>query len=443
MFETLSEKLTEVFQHLGNKGTLSEKDVDAALRQIRLALLEADVNFNVARDLVAKIRSRSLQDEVLKSLRPDQQVIKITNEEITGILSGGTHTLEPGPNRPAVIMMIGLNGSGKTTTAAKLARHLKQTGHLPFLIAADLARPAAIEQLETLGKQIDVAVYQDRSGKSTSQVVKDGLNHAASLGATWAIVDTAGRFQIDKDLMADLADIKNASSPSEVLLVVDAMTGQEAVEIAKDFNDAIGLTGLIISKMDGDARGGAALSITSISGVPIKFMGVGERTNELEQFYPDRLSSRILGMGDVLSLIEKTQTVYDENQALEIEKKLRQATFNLEDFLRQLHQLRKMGPLTELMDMIPGMSALKGKVGSEALDETQLNKIQSMIYSMTLTERRNPSIIGGSRRKRIAKGSGTTAQDINQLLNQFRQSQKIMKQMSSGGGMKSITQLLK
>ncbi|MBM3948241.1 MAG: signal recognition particle protein [SAR202 cluster bacterium] len=443
MFEALSEQLNGVFKRLGSKGSLSEKDVDEALREVRLALLEADVNFKVARDLVAKIRERALQDDVLKALSPGQQVVKVTHEEMTALLGGGIHRMEPGPARPSAVMMAGLNGSGKTTTAAKLARHLKQAGQLPVLVAADLQRPAAIQQLQTLGKQVEVAVYAATDTKDTVRVAGDGVKHAASLGAAWAIVDTAGRFQIDDALMAELAQVKKAVSPAETLLVVDAMTGQEAVNVAKAFHEKVGLTGLVLTKMDGDARGGAALSITSVTGVPIKFIGVGERADALEQFHPDRLASRILGMGDVLSLIEKAQATFDQTQAAALEKKMRQATFNLDDFLGQLQQLRKMGPITQVLEMIPGMSGLKGKMEAEGLDESHLKRIEAIIRSMTPQERRHPEVIGGSRRRRIAAGSGTAPQDVNQLLNQFRQTQKLMKKMSTRQGMKAIAKLMK
>ncbi len=433
MFEALSEKLTGVFQRLGNKGRLTEKDVDDALREVRMALLEADVNFRVARDFVGKIRERALQEDLLHSLSPAQQVIKITNEELISILGGDTSRLEQSPQRPSVVLMVGLNGAGKTTAAAKLARQMKLSGQSPVLVAADLQRPAAIEQLETLGKQIDVSVYQDGTIGPTPKVAKDGVKRASDLNAAWAIVDTAGRFQIDDELMSELEDVKRAVSPIETLLVVDAMTGQDAVQAAQEFHERIGLTGLILTKMDGDARGGAALSITSVTGVPIKYIGTGERVEALEQFHPDRLASRILGMGDMLSLIEKAQETFDEDQAAEMERKIRQATFDLEDFLGQLQQLKKMGPMTQILDMIPGMSAMKGRINPDELDESHLKKIEAIIYSMTPDERHRPEMIGGSRRKRIARGSGTTAQDINQLLNQFRQMQKLMKQMSGGG----------
>ena len=441
MFESLSEKLTGVFQRLGNKGRLTEKDIDGALREVRMALLEADVNFRIARDFVARIRERALQEDLLKSLSPGQQVVKITNEELTEILGGGASRLEPGPRPPSTMLIIGLNGSGKTTTAAKLARHLKQSGQSPVLVAADLQRPAAVQQLETLGSQIGVPVYQSVTSAATLDVVRDGLKHASELSASWAIVDTAGRLQIDDDLMSELEDVKAVASPAETLLVVDAMTGQDAVQVAEEFHRRVGLTGLVLTKLDGDARGGAALSITAVTGVPIKFIGTGEQIDELEEFHPDRLASRILGMGDMVTLIEKAQTTFDQEQAVELEKKIRQATFDLEDFVGQLQQLKKMGPLSQILEMIPGISGVKGRIPTNELDEGHLKKIEALIYSMTPQERQRPEIIGGSRRRRIARGSGTTPQDVNQLLNQFRQMQKMMRQMTSGKGRRRMARM--
>ena len=436
MFETLSEKLNGVFKRLNSKGRLTEKEVDEALREVRMALLEADVNFRVARDFVARIRERSLEADLLTSLNPGQQVVKITNEELISILGGGVQKLEPGTTQPSVILMVGLNGSGKTTSAAKLALHLKQSNQASVLVAADLRRPAAVQQLETLGTQVGVAVYQDGADSSTVEVVRDGVKRATKLNAAWAIIDTAGRFQIDEELMSELQDIKAAVSPAETLLVVDAMTGQEAVQAAQEFHERIELTGLVITKMDGDARGGAALSITQVTGIPVKFIGIGERVDALEQFHPDRLASRILGMGDMLTLIEKAQATFDETQAVDMEKKIRQATFDLEDFLGQLQQLKKMGPLSQLMEMIPGFPA--GGQASDQLDEGQLKKVEALIYSMTPEERRRPEIIGGSRRRRIAKGSGATPRDVNQLLNQFSQMRKMIRQMTSGKGRRKM-----
>ena len=438
MFETLSEKLNNVFQRVGSKGRLTEKDVDNALREVRIALLEADVNFKVARDFVARIRERVLQQDLLKSLSPGQQVVKTTNEELISILGGGVHRLEPAAQSPSVALLMGLNGSGKTTTAAKLAKHLKQLGQLPVLVAADLQRPAAIDQLETLGKQVGAPVYQHGTSHGAVTVARDGVKKAKDMSAAWAIVDTAGRSQIDDELMTELGELKAAISPSETLLVVDAMTGQDGVVAAQEFHQRIGLTGLILTKLDGDARGGAALSITSVTGVPIKFIGTGERVDALEQFHPDRLASRILGMGDMLTFIERAQTTFDQQQAAEMEKKIRQATFDLEDFLGQLQQLKRMGPLSQVMEMIPGLSGVAGRVSPNELDEGDLKKVEAVIHSMTPHERQHPEIIGGSRRRRIAKGSGTTPRDVNQLLNQFSQMRKLMRQMTSGKGRKRM-----
>jgi signal recognition particle subunit SRP54 len=434
MFEVLSGKLTAVFDRLGNKGRLTESDVDEALREVRMALLEADVNFRVARDLVGAIRERSLSEEVLKSLSPGQQVVKITNEELTSVLGKGNSPLERGPRPPSSILVIGLNGSGKTTTSAKLASHLKQAGQKTVLIAADLVRPAAVDQLQTLGGQIDVAVYEAGTSVHPVKVVEGGLRRASELDAAWAIVDTAGRSQVDDDLMKELEEVKAACSPSETLLVVDAMTGQDAVQAAQEFHSRIGLSGLVLTKLDGDARGGAALSITAVTGVPTKFIGTGERLDALEPFHPDRLASRILGMGDMLTLIEKASTSIDQEKAAELERKMRQSTFDLDDFLGQLQQLKSMGPISQILEMVPGMSKLKGQLSTDELDEGHLAKIEAVIRSMTPQERQRPEMIGGSRRKRISRGSGTTPQDVNQLLNQFKQAQKMMRQMTTGKG---------
>ena len=435
MFETLTGKLTAVFERLGKRGRLTEADVDGALREVRMALLEADVNFRVARNLVSSIRERVLQAEVLTSLDPGQQVVKITNEELTSLLEAGSRSLLQGPRPPSAILIVGLNGSGKTTTSAKLARHLKQAGQKPMLIAADLQRPAAIDQLRTLAGRADVELYESGTSTPLVDLVNDGVKRAAALGSVWAIVDTAGRFQVDDDLMNELKEVKDAASPSETLLVVDAMTGQDAVQAAEEFHSRIGLTGLVLTKLDGDARGGAALSISAVTGVPTKFLATGERLEALEPFHPDRLASRILGMGDMLTLIEKASTAFDQEEARKLERKMRQVTFDLEDFLGQLQQLRNMGPLSQVLEMVPGMSKLKAQLPSDELDEGHLSRIEAIIRSMTPQERQRPEIIGGSRRKRISRGSGTSAQEVNQLLGQFRQAQKMMRQMTSGKGM--------
>ena len=443
MFEALTEKLNGVFGRLGNKGRLTEKDVDAALREVRMALLEADVNFKVARELVGRIRERTLDAEVLRSLSPGQQVVKVTNEEMTRLLGGGARGLDPSPQPPSVMLMVGLNGSGKTTTAAKVARDLKQSGKPPLLVAADLQRPAAIQQLQTLGSQIGVEVYTEDPSAQTVQLARNGVERARQVDSSWAIVDTAGRFQIDDELMDELEALKKAVSPVETLLVVDAMTGQDAVRAAEEFHSRIGLTGLVLSKMDGDARGGAALSIVSVTGVPVKFMGTGERVDALEAFHPDRLASRILGMGDVLTLIEKTEAAFDEGQAADIEKKMRQATFDLQDYLTQLQELRKMGPLGQILDMVPGLSNIRSRMPHEEVGEEQLKRVEAIIFSMTPEERRRPQIIGGSRRRRIARGSGTSPQTVNQLLNQFQQMRKLMRKMASGKGAPDLAQLIR
>ncbi len=431
MFENLTERLTGIFQKLSSKGRLTEKDIDEALGQVRRSLLEADVNFRVARDFAAKVKERSLGAEVMESLTPGQQVVKVVHEELTDLLRGGDHRLAPSSQPPSVIMLVGLQGSGKTTTAAKLALALRRQGHRSLLVAADLRRPAAIQQLETLGRQLDIAVYsEDPKDASAEQAARNGVKRAEELGVTWAIVDTGGRLHIDDEMMKEMERVKSAVSPQEVLLVVDAMTGQDAVNAAQEFHHRVSLTGLVLTKLDGDARGGAALSVTRVTGVPIKYVGVGERADALEQFHPDRMASRILAMGDVMTLIEKAQDAVDEKQAKELERKFRQATFDLGDFLEQIQSVKNMGSLSQIMEMIPGMNQLSKKLPIGALEDGQVRKVEAMIRSMTPDERRRPEIINGSRRRRIAKGSGTTPQDINQLLNQFRQTQKLVRQMS-------------
>jgi len=426
MFEILSDKLSSVFRKLNSRGRLSEKDIDEGLREIRLALLEADVNFKVVKDFTARVRERSLNAEVLQSLTPAQQIIKIVNEELIATLGGGQSHLAAPVHPPSVIMLVGLQGSGKTTTAAKLALHLKRSGQRPLLVAADNRRPAAIEQLVTLGKQLDIPVYSETPSTKSKDICAHALTKAKDLATNWVIVDTAGRLHIDEAMMAELAQVKRELQPIEVLLVVDAMTGQDAVRAAEEFHSRVSLTGLILTKMDGDARGGAALSIRWVSGVPIKFIGIGEKVNAFEPFHPDRLASRILGMGDILTFIEKAEATFDQQQAKELERKVRTATFDLDDFLSQLRMVKKMGPVAQLVEMLPGLPQLAKQL-PEGAQEAQLKKIEAMILSMTPEERHNPSIIDGSRRRRIVQGSGTKPQDINQLLNQFRQMQKLMK----------------
>jgi len=429
MFEALSDKLTNIFHGMTNRGRLTEKQVDDALRQVRMALLEADVNFKVTRAFVDRVRERSLGREVLESISPGQQVIKIVHEELTRVLKAQDHSLAPSSSSPTVVMLVGLQGSGKTTTVAKLAVELRRRGQNSLLIAADRKRPAAVEQLVTLGKQIEV--------------VTAGIKKAKELGQAWVIIDTSGRLHVDTEMMKELADIRKGASPHEVILVVDSMTGQDAVQVAEEFHRIVPLTGLIMTKLDGDSRGGAALSVTQITGVPIKFMGTGENTNALEPFYPDRMASRILGMGDVLTLVEKAEEVVDKKRAKELEKKLRKASFDLEDFLEQLQGLKRIGSIGQFMDMIPGFSQLSKRLPKGAFDEGELKKVEAIIYSMTHYERQNPNIINGSRRKRIALGSGTRPQDINQLINQFGKVQKMMKKMGRMRNSRDVTSLFR
>ena len=435
MFEVLTDKLSAVFRKLGSRGKLNEKDIDEALRQVRLALLEADVNFKVVKDFIERVRERSVGADVLESLTPAQQVIKIVNEELTRTLGEGESKLEASSRPPSVVMLAGLQGSGKTTTAAKLALHLKHTGQSPMLVAADTRRPAGIEQLATLGEQFDIPVYKEKPSSKSQDICAHGLKKAKELGISWLIVDTAGRMHIDEPLMAELVQVKKELKPDEALLVVDAMTGQDAVQIAEQFHSRLGLTGLILTKMDGDARGGAALSIRWVSGVPIKFIGVGEKPDAFEPFYPDRLASRILGMGDMLTFIEKAEKSFDQKKAKELEKKVKTASFNLEDFLTQLVELRKMGPVSNLLEMLPGASKLARQLPA-GMEEQQLKKIEAMIFSMTPDERQNPQIIDGSRRRRIASGSGTPPTDVNRLLKQYREAKRIMQQITTGRGAK-------
>ena len=450
MFDALTDKLTTVFNRLSNRGRLTEGDVDEALREVRLAILEADVNFRVARELIDRIKQRAVGSQVLESISPGQQVVKIVHEELTALLGQGHHGLQPSPKAPSVLLVLGLQGSGKTTTAAKLALHLRNQGHRTLLVAADLRRPAAVEQLAVLGRQLDVPVYPQDKDLQTAQgtpttveVATRGVARAGELGLSWAIVDTGGRLHIDDELMRELEEIKAAVSPAESILVVDAMTGQDAVNAAQEFHQRIGLTGLILSKLDGDARGGAALSIAHVTGVPVKFIGTGEKSDALERFHPDRLASRVLGMGDVLTLIERAEEQVGEKQAKELERKIRRDSFGLDDFLEQIHQLRRMGPLSQVLEMVPGLSSIARKLPAEATDESRMKKVEAIVYSMTAKERRNPDILNGSRRRRIAGGSGTTPQDVNQLLNQFGKMRKLMKKMSSGRGLRGLSGLFR
>ncbi len=430
MFDNLSDKLQEVFDGLGRRGRLTEADVDKALRQVRLALLEADVNFKVVKQFVARVRERAVGSDVLRSLTPAQQVIKIVHEELVATL-GESSRLDLSGQPPHVIMLVGLQGSGKTTTAAKLANQLHSSGQRPLLIAADTYRPAAVTQLEVLGRQIDIPVHSEGIEPGPPDIVNRGLRQAREEARTVVFIDTAGRLTIDDDMMNELVTIKALSKPNEVLLVADAMSGQEAVRIATDFHERVGITGLILTKIDGDARGGAAISMREVTGVPIKYLGTSEKIDGIEVFHPDRLASRILGMGDMLTMIEKAESVMDEDEAMQMEKKLRTASFDLEDFLKQMQQIKKMGPLSGLLGMIPGMGRMAKDIDMEATDK-QMRFIEAIIYSMTPGERRNPGMLNGSRKRRVAQGSGTSVQEVNQLLSQFRQMQRLMKQMQSG-----------
>jgi signal recognition particle subunit SRP54 len=437
MFESLSKRLEGVFTNLSGKGKLTEADVDEAMREVRLALLEADVSLKLVRQFVERVKARAVGAEVLGSFSPAQQVLSIVNEELVEMLGGseGKSKLDLGGQPPNVLMLVGLQGSGKTTAAAKLARYLKKEGQRPLLVAADMYRPAAVNQLQTLGKQISVPVYAEPAGADPVEICVHSLNYAREQAATVVILDTAGRLNIDERMMNEVISIRQRVNPREVLLVADAMTGQEAVRVADDFNKAVSLTGMILTKMDGDARGGAALSIRSVTGVPIKFMGVGEKTDALEPFYPDRLAGRILGMGDVLSLIERAQETIDQEEAMKAQAKLQQGKFDLEDFLNAMRQLKRMGSLRSVMEMLPGFNKMADMEGmEEALEGDQLKHIEAMILSMTPEERHNPDVINGSRRKRISKGSGTTVQDLNQLLEQFGEMRGMIRQMSSGKG---------
>ncbi len=428
MFEALSDQLNDTFARLRGKGRLSEADVDAALREVRIALLEADVNVSVVKSMLARVKQRAVGAEVMKSLTPAQQLIKIVHEELIVTLGGDEAPLARPEAPPLVILIAGLQGSGKTTTAAKLARHLKSKGRRPMLVAADLQRPAAIDQLEKLGVSIGVPVYTDRGAKAPT-LVKGALKAARSDSLNVVIIDTAGRLQIDEDLMKELAAVHKVADPDEVLLILDAMTGQEAVNVANGFLDYIELTGLILTKLDGDARGGAAISAREATGRPIKFVGVGEGIDDLDAFYPERMASRILGMGDVLSLIEKAETIYDEEEAELAAEKMLDASFDLEDFLDQFQQIKKMGPLQQLVGMLPGAGTALRDV---EIDDRHLGRVEAIIRSMTQAERRDPKLLNGSRKRRIASGSGTRPQDVNILLKQFAEMQKMMKDIAGG-----------
>lgn len=429
MFSSLSEKLQDVFKRLKGKGKLTEKDIKDAMKEVKLALLEADVNYKVVKDFINTVTQKAVGEEVLESLTPAQQVIKIVYDEMVNLLGGSDTKLTFSPSGFSIYMMVGLQGSGKTTTAGKLAGLLKKQGKNPLLVACDIYRPAAIKQLEIVAQKVGVKCFADYNSKDAVKIAKEGIEFAKSNRCDVAIVDTAGRLHINQELMDELVSIKNAIKPTEILLVLDAMTGQDAVNVATAFNEQLGLDGIIMTKLDGDTRGGAALSVKAITGKPIKFAGVGEKMEDLEAFHPDRMASRILGMGDILTLIEKAQEAIDQKKAEELEKKLRSMQFTLEDFLDQLKQIKKMGPLSQIISMIPGVK-LKGDVDFDA-GEKELKKIEAIINSMTKEERQDPSIINSSRKRRIAMGSGTTVQDVNRLLKQFEDMKKMMKQFSN------------
>ena len=441
LFENLSDKLQGTFKRLRGRGKLTEADVNEAMREVRMALLEADVNFKVVKDLINRIKERAIGEEVMSSLTPAQQVIKIVNEELTELMGGSQSKILIASKPPTVLMMVGLQGAGKTTSTGKLALHLRKQGKKPLLVAADVQRPAAIDQLETLGKQLNIPVYSDRNSKNPVEIAKAAMAEAASKLYDIVIIDTAGRLHVNEELMEELVNIKKQVKPHEILLVADAMTGQDAVQVAESFHEKLGLDGIVLTKMDGDARGGAALSIKAVTGAPIKFVGMGEKMDALEAFHPDRMASRILGMGDVLTLIEKAQTEMDTAENEKIAKKMMKDGLDLNDFLSQMQQIRKLGSFKDIIGMIPGMSKMK-ELKDVDLDGKDIKKIEAIIRSMTMAERTKPSLIDGSRRKRIAAGSGTQVQDVNQLLKRFEETNKMMKQftgMNKGkkkGGMK-------
>ncbi len=441
MFETLGGRLQTVFDGLQKRGKLTEEDVDKAMREVRLALLEADVNFKVVKSFVARVRERAVGHEVMRSLTPGQQVVKIVNEELVATL-GEPGRLNLGMQSPSVIMLVGLQGAGKTTMAGKLALFLRKQGRRPLMVACDVYRPAAVDQLQTLGKQLDIPVYSEGIDANPVTIAKNGVKAGKNSDATVVIIDTAGRLNIDEMMMDEIKAIKAAVNPIETLLVADAMTGQEAVRVATDFNNAVQITGLIMTKIDGDARGGAAISMREVTSVPIKFLGTGEKLNAIEEFHPDRLTNRILGMGDMMTLIEKAQTEMDQDEAQKAGERMMEGKFDLEDFLKQMQQIKRMGPIGQLLEMIPGMNKMAGDVDLSGA-EGELKRIEAIIHSMTGKERRNPKIIKASRKKRIAAGSGTSVQEVNQLLKQFREMQKMMKQLRGGGrGRKGLMNML-
>jgi len=437
-FENLSEKLGAALKKLKGKGVVTEKDIKESMREIKLALLEADVNYKVVKDFIGNVSERAVGADVLESLTPGQQIIKIVNDELAKLMGSDSARIEFAKKPPTIVLMAGLQGAGKTTFCAKLAGFMrKKHNKRPLLVACDIYRPAAVKQLEVVGKQIDIPVFQMGTQVSAVSIATAALEHAKQHGNDFVIIDTAGRLHIDDDLMQELEDIKAAVNPDEILLVIDAMTGQDAVNIAESFNARLEISGVVMTKLDGDTRGGAALSVKAVTGKPIKFAGVGEKLSDIEEFHPDRMASRILGSGDVLSLIEKAQAAFDEKDAAKLEDKIRHNSFNLDDFLAQMQQMKKMGPLTQIMKMIPGVNAKA--IDNADIDERKLDRVEAIIKSMTMRERENPSIINASRKRRIAAGSGNNVSDVNLLLKQFEQMQQMMKQFSGGGlGMRKL-----
>ena len=432
MFGNLTEKLTNAFKKFRNKGKLTEKDVKEGMREVKLALLEADVNFKVVKEFTNAVTERAVGEQVLESLLPAQQIIKIVNEELIKLMGSETSKLEISSRPPTVIMMVGLQGAGKTTHTGKIANMFKHKGKNPLLVACDVYRPAAVDQLKIVGETVKIPVFSMGTKISPIEIAKAGIEHAKKNGHDMVFIDTAGRLHIDEELMGELVKIKDSVNPTEILLTVDAMTGQDAVNVAKSFNELLDITGVVLTKMDGDTRGGAALSVKYITGKPIKFIGTGEKLDAIELFHPERMASRILGMGDILSLIEKAEAAYDEKNAKELEKKFREQTFSLDDFLEQMQQLKKMGNLDQILGMMPGANT--GALKDAQIDEKQMQRTEAIILSMTKQERLKPDIINGSRRRRIAKGSGTSVEDVNKLLKQFDQMKKLMKQFSGMSG---------
>ncbi len=428
MFQSLSEKLENAFRKFRNKGKLTESDVKAGMREIKLALLEADVNFKVVRDFIKIVSERAVGAEVLESLLPAQQIVKIVNEELTNLMGGSQSKLTISPKPPTVVMMVGLQGAGKTTHAGKLAGLYKKQGKHPLLVACDIYRPAAIKQLQIVGEKLDIPVFTLGDKESPVKIASEGVKYAILKGYDMVFIDTAGRLHIDEELMEELQAIKEKTAPTEILLTIDAMIGQDAVNVAQTFNEMLDITGIILTKLDGDTRGGAALSVRHVTGKPIKFIGTGEKLDAIEPFYPDRMASRILGMGDVLSLIEKAEQAYDEKKAAELEKKIRESTFTLDDYLDQFAQLKNMGNLDQLMGMMPGMKP--GALKDAKIDEKAISHTEAIIRSMTKREREKPDILNASRKKRIAAGSGTSVEEVNKLLRQFEQVRRLMKQFS-------------